>query len=211
MIDFKEENWCVETEKYNDSLVYLTVKRSMDIIGSLVGLVIGIPIITIFAIIVMIESPGNPFYTQERLGKGRKKFNIVKIRSMYCDAEINGAQWASENDPRITKVGAFIRKTRIDELPQLINILLGDMTLVGPRPERKEFADEFSKTIPHFKNRLFVKPGLTGLAQINGGYDLTPSEKIVFDLNYIANQSIKLDLQIIFATFRVVLTGAGAR
>ena len=134
-----------------------------------------------------------------------------KLRSMRTDAEKFGAQWAEKNDPRITKVGKFIRKTRIDEIPQLFNILKGDMSIIGPRPERPEFTQEFNEEIPGFINRLAVKPGLTGWAQINGGYDITPQEKLVEDIYYIENRSILLDFKIILKTVKVVLTGHGAR
>ena len=131
---------------------------------------------------------------------------------MKTDAEkIGGAQWAEKDDPRITKIGRFIRKTRIDELPQLVNILKGDMSLIGPRPERPELTYEFEQDIPGFIDRLLVKPGLTGWAQVNGGYDITPAEKLVLDLEYINNRSIMLDMKIILKTAKVVLTGDGAR
>ncbi|NLM25552.1 MAG: hypothetical protein GX208_05495 [Firmicutes bacterium] len=121
------------------------------------------------------------------------------------------AQWADKNDPRVTRVGRFIRKTRIDELPQLLNVLLGEMSIIGPRPERPNFTIEFNDVIPGFINRLRVRPGLTGWAQINGGYDRTPEEKLELDFFYIENRSPLLDLQIIVKTIKVVLTGEGAR
>ena len=127
------------------------------------------------------------------------------------DAEINGPQWASTDDPRITKLGHFLRKTRIDELPQFVNVLRGDMSLVGPRPERAFFLVKFNHEVPGFTNRLTVKPGLTGWAQVNGGYELTPKEKLVLDLHYIEHRSIMLDIRIMFKTIKVVLTGEGAR
>lgn len=190
---------------------YNLIKRLLDIVGSLVGLIVAIPLVLIFAVLVRLETPGSPFYAQERLGRNGKKFMIYKIRSMNMDAEKDGAVWAAQGDSRVTKVGKFIRKTRIDELPQILNILLGDMSIVGPRPEREVFTEEFEKTIPGFRSRLLVKPGLTGWAQINGGYDISPEEKLKYDLYYIRNRSMKLDFKILFATIGVIFTGEGAR
>lgn len=130
---------------------------------------------------------------------------------MKDDAEKNGAQWAERDDPKVTKVGKFIRKTRIDELPQLWNVLKGDMSLIGPRPERPMFTAQFNNQIPVFVERLIVKPGLTGWAQVNGGYDITPREKLKYDLYYINNMNLLLDLKIILLTIKVVFTGNGAR
>ncbi|MGL5821543.1 MAG: exopolysaccharide biosynthesis polyprenyl glycosylphosphotransferase [Sarcina sp.] len=190
---------------------YLIVKRIFDIIFSLIGLVLCIPIILLTVILVLLESKGNPIYSQERVGSNNKIFAMYKIRSMRLDAEKNGPQWASNNDPRVTKIGSFIRKTRIDELPQLWNVLKGDMSLIGPRPEREIFYQEFEKTIPNFRERLRVKPGITGYAQVNGGYDLKPQEKLKLDLIYINNLTLSNELKIILKTFRVLLTGEGAR
>ena len=159
----------------------------------------------------MLESPGNPFYVQSRMGLMGKEFNLIKLRSMRTDAEKNGAQWADKNDPRITKVGRFIRKTRIDELPQIFNVLKGDMSIIGPRPERQIFVEEFVKYIPDFPKRLEVKPGLTGWAQVNGGYEILPEQKLELDLYYINNKSLILDILIILKTIQIVLTGEGAR
>ncbi|HFJ9471297.1 sugar transferase [Bacillus paranthracis] len=195
----------------NQSKLYLGLKYSMDFIFSLIGLIGLAPVILMFSLFIMLESPGSPFYFQERLGKNGKKFNVIKLRSMRIDAEKNGAKWAEKNDTRVTKIGQFIRKTRIDELPQLFNILKGDMTLVGPRPERPIFTEKFEREIPGFKNRLKVKPGLTGWAQVNGGYEITPKEKLDLDIVYINNASIKLDIKIMVLTVRVVFTGEGAR
>ncbi|PFB95604.1 UDP-phosphate N-acetylgalactosaminyl-1-phosphate transferase [Bacillus cereus] len=195
----------------NQSKVYLGIKYILDIMFSLIGLLVLGPVILMFSILIMLESPGAPFYLQERLGLKGKKFRVIKLRSMRNDAEKNGAKWAEKNDPRITKIGVFIRKTRIDELPQLFNILKGDMSLVGPRPERPMFTEKFEQEIPGFKKRLKVKPGLTGWAQVNGGYEITPKEKLDLDVYYIKNASIILDFKIIIRTVKVVITGDGAR
>lgn len=219
IIDAYQKNSISKEEIYNNknkvfikkSKVYLRIKRFIDILLSLIGLVIGIPMIIIASICIVLESRGNPIYSQLRVGLNNKEFRMYKMRSMRIDAEINGAQWAKKNDPRITKVGKFIRKTRVDEIPQLFNVLRGDMSIIGPRPEREVFYKQFEKTIPDFRKRLLVKPGLTGYAQVNGGYDLTPDEKLRLDLYYANNQSIKLDIMIILKTFRVVFTGEGAR
>ncbi len=195
----------------NQSKIYLGSKYILDVMFSLIGLIVLMPVILIFSILIVLESPGSPFYLQERLGMNGKKFKVIKLRSMRNDAEKNGAKWAEKNDPRVTKIGLFIRKTRIDELPQLINILKGDMSLVGPRPERPMFTEKFEKEIPGFKRRLEVKPGLTGWAQINGGYEITPEEKLKLDIQYINNSSLLLDLKIVVKTVKVVCTGEGAR
>lgn len=177
----------------------------------LVTIPIAAVITLVFAFLIIIESEGTPFYSQTRLGKDGQNFKIYKLRSMYIDAEKNGPQWALANDNRITRIGKFIRKTRIDELPQLWNILRGDMSLIGPRPERPELVEEFKKVIPNFCDRLAVQPGLTGWAQINGGYDLTPAEKLDYDLYYIKNKCIWLDFKIMLITMKILLTGHGAR
>lgn len=190
---------------------YSKIRRVIDFIISLLSLVIVIPIILITSIFIMLESPGNPFYVQSRMGLMGKEFNLIKLRSMRTDAEKNGAQWADKNDSRITKVGRFIRKTRIDELPQIFNVLKGDMSIIGPRPERQIFVEEFVKYIPNFPKRLEVKPGLTGWAQVNGGYEILPEEKLELDLYYINNKSLTLDILIILKTIQIVLTGEGAR
>jgi exopolysaccharide biosynthesis polyprenyl glycosylphosphotransferase len=190
---------------------YPYIKRLLDILLSLLALPIAIPIILIFAVIIKLETPGPAFFLQERVGLHGKYFKVIKLRSMGVDAEKNGAQWATKNDPRVTKVGAFIRKTRIDELPQLFNVLKGDMSLVGPRPERPMFTAQFNEEIPGFIDRLQVKPGITGWAQVNGGYDITPKEKLELDRYYINNMSFWLDLKIILKTIKVCITGDGAR
>ena len=198
--------------KLEEKTLYTLYCRTLDIIISLFGLIIAIPIILIFGILIKIEDKGPIFYKQERLGKYEKVFWIYKLRSMKIDAEKDsGIQWATKNDPRITKVGKFIRKTRIDEIPQLFNILCGEMSLIGPRPERPELTYKFDEEIPGFVNRNLIKPGLTGWAQVNGGYDITPKEKLELDIEYIKNRCIKMDIKIIIKTIKVVFTGDGAR
>lgn len=192
-------------------LFYSLCKRMVDVVVSFVALVVLLPVILLFALIVMIETPGSPFFLQERLGQSGRAFTIMKLRSMYSDAEKNGAQWAVKNDSRVTRVGKLIRQTRIDELPQLWNVLKGDMSIVGPRPERAVFIEEFQKTLPSFCQRLAVKPGLTGWAQINGGYELTPAEKLELDLYYIQHTNIRFDVKIMIKTLRVIVTGDGSR
>ena len=194
-----------------DKPIYSIISRLFDILSSLVSLVIALPIILIVAIAIKIEDGGSVLYSQTRLGMGGRKFTIYKVRSMKVDAEKNGAQWTGTNDNRITRVGRFIRKIRIDEIPQLYNILVGDMKVIGPRPERPELAGEFSVDLPEFANRLAVKPGLTGLAQVSGGYELLPEEKLALDMEYIENRGLWLDLKILFKTIWVVFTGNGAR
>ena len=201
----------IDYSNVKGSLLFDMYQRVLDIVLSVIGLLIGIPLIVIFGILIKVEDSGPITYKQERLGKGGKRFYIYKLRSMRTDAEKFGAQWAEKDDPRITKVGKFIRKTRIDEIPQLFNILKGDMSIIGPRPERPSFTEEFNQEIPGFIDRLAVKPGLTGWAQVNGGYEITPEEKLIEDIYYIKNRSILLDLKILFKTVKVVLTGDGAR
>lgn len=194
-----------------ESKFYNFYQRTLDIILSLIGLIIGLPLILIFGLLIKLEDKGPMTYKQERVGKDGKVFYIYKLRSMRTDAEKFGAQWATKNDPRITKVGNFIRKTRIDELPQLFNILRGDMSIIGPRPERPSFTIEFNKDIPGFINRLAVRPGLTGWAQVNGGYEMTPEEKLKADIYYMKHRSFFMDMNILLKTVKVVFTGEGAR
>jgi lipopolysaccharide/colanic/teichoic acid biosynthesis glycosyltransferase len=190
---------------------YYAFKRSMDIITSLFLLLLLSPILAIFCILIPIFSAGNPLFFQQRLGHNGKIITVIKLRSMGLDAERNGPQWANKEDPRVTKVGGFIRRTRIDEIPQLLMVLKGDMSLIGPRPEREYFYKKIDKFLPTFKNRLLEKPGLTGWAQVNGGYDLTPEEKLTLDLYYIQHKSLAMDIKILALTLLIVFTGNGAR
>lgn len=190
---------------------YFALKRSFDFLVGLVGLAVLLVPMIIVGIIIRLDSPGPALYRQERLGRNGKPFMLYKFRSMYVDAEKNGPQWADKHDDRRTRVGRFIRHTRIDELPQLWNILLGHMSVVGPRPERECFYNEFEEYVHGFRNRLAVRPGLTGLAQVNGGYELKPEEKIVYDMEYIGKMSVKMDTQCIFMTVKLIFTHEGAR
>ena len=190
---------------------YENIRSSIEFIFCLILLMLAVPICILACIAIYIELRVNPIYTQKTCWINGRVFKIYKLRSMYIDAEKDGPKWASENDERITKVGRIIRKTRIDELPQLVNILKRDMSFIGPRPERPELIEEFLKNIPDFNDRLLVKPGITGWAQVNGGYSLTPKEKLEFDKYYIQNRGFKLDLLILLKTIIVIFTRHGAR
>ena len=192
--------------------IYTVIKRAFDIVGSLIALaVLFIPMIIIVAI-VRLDSPGPTFYVQDRLGLNGKRIGVIKFRTMYVDAEQSGAQWSNgEDDPRITPFGRILRRTRLDEIPQFWQTLIGEMSIIGPRPEREIFYDKFETYIHGFRQRLRVKPGITGLAQVMGGYDLKPEEKIVYDIEYIKNRSVWLDIKIMFMTVKVILTHSGAK
>ena len=197
--------------KVAGGIVYRFVKRAFDIVSCGCALIIlAIPMV-IIALKIKSESSGPVIYAQRRVGKGGRIFNVYKFRSMYTDAEARGVQWAQDNDSRVTPFGKIMRKTRMDEIPQFWNVLKGDMSLIGPRPERPAFCEEFEKRIHGWHYRTMVTPGLSGLAQVTGGYDLLPSEKILLDMEYIENRSLSLDLKIILKTLGVVKTGEGAR
>lgn len=201
-----------EPKNVNKGFAFRFLKRTFDIVVSFFALVILIIPMLIIALCIRLTSEGGALYSQERLGKNGKPFKIVKFRTMYSDSEKNGAQWsAGDDDDRITPIGRFLRNSRIDELPQLWCIFTGKMSFVGPRPERECFYNEFEKYIHGFKHRLLVTPGLTGLAQVNGGYELRPEEKIYFDVEYIEKRSLLFDLKIIFQTVKVVFTHDGAK
>ncbi len=193
------------------SAVFCFFKRTIDLVLSLIAFIVLLIPMVIIAVIIRLDSPGPVIFKQERLGLNRKPFVMYKFRSMYINAEENGPQWATKNDTRVTKFGRILRNTRLDELPQLWNIICGDMSIVGPRPERECFYEIFESYIPHFGERMLVKPGLTGLAQVNGGYDLSAEEKIIYDLEYIRKRSVKMDLLCIVKTIRLVFTQEGAR
>ena len=190
---------------------YTVVKRIFDIAVSLLALVVLILPMLVIALFIYCDTRGDVLFKQERLGKDGKPFMMYKFRTMYMNAEQDGPQWADKIDHRCTRVGRVLRKTRLDELPQLWNILKGDMSIVGPRPERAYFYNIFETYIKGFSQRTKVIPGLTGWAQVNGGYDLNPEEKIIYDMEYISKRSIAMDLKCIFMTVRIIFTGSGAR
>ena len=198
-------------ENLNNKLVYLFIKRAFDLTFSFVGLIITFIPMIVISIFIKVDSKGPVFFTQERLGKDGKAFIMFKFRSMVQDAEKSGPQWADKDDNRVTRVGNVLRKTRLDEIPQLINIFLGQMSFVGPRPERKVFYEEFKNYIDGFDQRLIVTPGLTGIAQVNGGYELKPEEKIIFDIEYIKKRTLIIDLLLILKTIKIVFNQKGAR
>ncbi len=192
----------------------LVLKRAFDILAAAVGLVLAAPLMLLTAIAIKLDSPGPVLYSQVRAGAFGREFSILKFRSMRADAEKNGAVWAQERDPRVTRVGEIIRRTRLDELPQLWNVLVGDMSLVGPRPERPIFIAQLEREIPFFRQRLYVKPGVTGHAQVRCRYAASTEdalEKLQYDLFYIKSFSIWFDLSILIDTVKVVLLRIGAR
>lgn len=194
---------------------YQRLKRIFDVIGSLALLVILSPVMMLTALLVRISSPGPVIFRQRRLTAGGREFVILKFRTMRQDAESKtGAVWATSGDPRVTSIGSFLRKTRLDELPQLFNVLAGEMSLIGPRPERPEFAKQLEAELPSFNRRLEVKAGITGLAQIGNGYAScleSYRRKLALDRLYVKEQSLMLDLRIALRTIVVVITGDGAK
>ncbi|MFP4472680.1 MAG: exopolysaccharide biosynthesis polyprenyl glycosylphosphotransferase [Candidatus Omnitrophota bacterium] len=193
---------------------YRATKRLLDIAAGITGLIVLSPLYALVALLIKLSSRGPVFYTQTRVGQYGRVFTMYKFRTMKVDAEKEtGAVWAKESDDRLIPVGKFLRKMHIDEIPQFVNILKGDMSLIGPRPERPEFVEKFKTEIPEYERRLMVKPGLTGLAQVRHHYDRTIEDvrkKIKLDLLYIRRLCLWTDVRIFFRTFRVVLTGEGA-
>lgn len=212
-VKYIEMSWFLENLTENTKKSYEIIKRIIDIISAVIGLILTIPLIPFIALLIKLESRGPIIFRQIRTGKNGKEFLAMKFRSMINDAEKNGAQWATKNDSRVTRFGRFMRMTRLDEIPQLINILRGEMSLVGPRPERPEFIEMLSEQIPFYRERLLVLPGLAGWAQLMGpaygGSTKETLEKLKYDLYYVKNRSIILDLSIILKTIRVVLGGRG--
>jgi len=214
-IDNLSPSYFIFQEGFNKSRLLLFSRRVVSLLASIALLFLLSPILLVVALLIKIDSPGPVFYRQERVGKGGKIFRIIKFRSMRQDAEgESGPRWATENDPRVTRLGRILRKSRLDEVPQLINVLKGDLNLVGPRPERPAFVERLEKAIPYYSIRHTVRPGLTGWAQVEFAYCGTieeSKEKLQYDLFYIKNMSVKLDLLILFKTVKIVLLGRGAR
>jgi len=207
-------SWLIFSEEADPTRGYTRITSVLDVVLAIAILIATVPLMVIVAIAIKLDSDGPVFYTQERVGLHGRPFRIVKFRSMRKDAEKNGAVWAIDMDPRITTVGRFIRKCRIDELPQLVNVIRGEMSLIGPRPERPVFVEELERQIQYYGQRHLVKPGVTGWAQVRYRYGNSVEdarEKLRYDLYYIKNQSPLLDALILLETIRIVLFGRGAR
>ena len=208
-------SWIIFSDGFNVSRVRKVLKRGVDLLCAGVGIILTAPFLPLVALAIKLDSPGPVFYRQERVGDREKNFFLYKLRTMKTDAENGtGAVWAQKNDSRVTRTGAFFRKCRIDELPQFFNILCGDMSMVGPRPERPEFVNKLKEIIPYYSERHFVKPGVTGWAQVRYPYGASVEdamEKLRFDLYYIKNLSLTFDFMIILETIQVVLFRRGAR
>ena len=215
-LDVLHPSWLIFGDGFHRGVLRQLIERSFDILISATMLLLLWPLFLLTAIAIMIEDGvGAPiFYVQTRVGLEGRPFRVIKFRSMSVDAERNGAQWASTSDARVTRVGAIIRQTRLDELPQFINVLLGEMSIVGPRPERPEFVGELDKQIPFYRERHYVKPGITGWAQLCYPYGSSvqdAAEKLQYDLYYVKNRSLLFDLSILIQTVEVILWRKGAR
>jgi sugar transferase (PEP-CTERM system associated) len=214
-IEYVNAGWLIFGSGFNQGFGRTFIKRIFDLLCAALLIVVSLPVIVVTALLIKLESKGPLLYRQERVGRNGKSFFVNKFRSMRTDAEQDGKPvWATANDSRVTRVGAVIRKLRIDELPQLFNVLKGDMSLVGPRPERPFFVEQLTAQIPYFAARHSVKPGVTGWAQVRYQYGSTvedSQEKLQYDLYYVKNHSLFLDIIILFETVFVVLTAKGAR
>ena len=195
---------------YKKKLGYEFFRRIIDIVFSLLALIPVTILIVILSIVIVIDSKGNPIFTQIRVGKNGKLIKIRKLRSMDMNAEAHGQQWATEDDPRITKIGKILRKYRLDEIPQFYSVLTGNLSLIGPRPETPLLTKKFNEETPGFVTRLLVTPGMSGWAQVNGGYNVTYQEKLRLDNEYIEKRSVKMYVNIFKRTLGVVSTGEGA-
>ena len=214
-VELMHPSWLIFSSGFRCDFLRLASKRAFDVAVSLGILVGAAPIALLTALAIRLEDGGPILYRQLRTGQNGRTFRMLKFRSMRVDAEADGrAVWASRNDSRTTRVGAVIRKLRIDELPQLVNVLLGEMSLIGPRPERPEFVDQLARTIPFYNERHFVKPGITGWAQVRYGYGASESDtraKLEYDLYYVKHHSLTLDLMVLLQTVEIVLFRIGAR
>jgi sugar transferase (PEP-CTERM system associated) len=213
-LDHLEPDWMLFADGLACSRVEMAARRLGDILVSLLLLIATLPVMALTAALIRLESRGPVLYRQERVGLQGRPFTLLKFRSMQIDAEARGPAWAAQRDPRVTRVGAVIRRLRIDELPQLINVLKGEMGFVGPRPERPHFVDQLAEVIPFYRDRACVKPGITGWAQVNYPYGASiedARQKLSYDLYYVKHRNLFLDLLILFATVRVILFQEGAR
>ena len=214
-LDTLNPSWLIFSDGFSSGRAISSVaKRVFDILASLLLLALTFPIIALFAALVKLDSKGPAFFRQVRIGLYGEKFVLLKLRSMRTDAEKDGAVWARQNDDRVTRVGRFIRSSRIDELPQIYNVLKGEMSFIGPRPERPEFVADLMREIPYYTERHRVKPGLMGWAQLCYPYGASvedAAQKLRYDLYYIKNHSMLLDTLIVVQTIEVVLVGHGAR
>ena len=207
-------SWLIFSEPSRRIAFYGQLRRLLDVSLSIVGLILSLPIMAITAIAIKLDSRGPILYRQTRVGQHDRTFTIMKFRSMRIDAEPEGPVWAEKDDPRVTRVGRVIRTLRIDEVPQFVNIIRGEMAFVGPRPERPEFVSQLEREIPYYSQRHLVKPGLTGWAQVRYPYCASVADaiqKLQFDMYYIKNQSLLLDVITLFETVKIVLFGRGAR
>lgn len=215
MIENITPSWFIFSDGFRRTGFGRIMKRSADVALSLVGIILVLPLLPFVALGIKVTSPGPILFRQVRVGQGDRPFVLYKFRSMRADAEkASGAVWAQKDDPRVTRFGKFLRTSRLDELPQLYNVLRGDMSLVGPRPERPEFVDKLKEVIPYYSERHFVKPGVTGWAQVKYPYGASVDdaiEKLRYDLYYIKNMSMLLDIIIVLETIKVVLFGRGSR
>jgi exopolysaccharide biosynthesis polyprenyl glycosylphosphotransferase len=212
-IDHLNDNWFILALSTLDKRHFWYGKRLLDILLSCVGLCLALPLFPFFALLIKVDSRGPVFYTQLRMGRGSKPFRAWKLRTMTDGADRNNVHWTMDNDNRITRVGRFIRKTRLDEVPQLINIFKGEMSLIGPRPEALSLVEMYTKAIPYYPERHLVAPGITGWAQINYPYGNSiedTRQKLMYDFYYIKNRCFSLDLLIFLRTIKIVLTGKGA-
>jgi sugar transferase (PEP-CTERM system associated) len=207
-------SWFVFSDGFRRSTITQILKRAVDLTAGICGLVVSLPVMAMVAAAIRLDTKGPVIYRQTRVGLGGKCFSLLKFRSMRTDAEANGARWAVEHDPRVTRVGRFLRKYRLDELPQWLNVIRGEMSLVGPRPERPEFVDELRKHISYYDERHSVRPGLTGWAQVQYEYGSSVEDamrKLEYDLFYLQNMSTFFDCAILLSTVRIVLTGRGSK
>ncbi|MFZ4859783.1 MAG: TIGR03013 family XrtA/PEP-CTERM system glycosyltransferase [Desulfuromonadaceae bacterium] len=215
MLESITPSWFIFSDGFHRTTILSAIKRGVDIVLSCIGLLLTLPFFPLIAVAIKLDSPGPVFFRQERMGSWEKRFMLFKFRTMRQDAEkVTGAVWAEKNDPRVTKLGRFFRGSRIDEIPQLINVLTGSMSFIGPRPERPEFVEKLKQVIPYYSQRHFIKPGLTGWAQVRYPYGASVEdavEKLRYDLYYIKNTGPFLDTLIFFETIKVVLFGFGGR